>query len=354
MTGVDRVELAYLRYLLNDSVPLFGLVRSSLGYVLLDAQGSQPLLARLQGDQRWGMADGLSRLARKATPAVRQAESDLRRFALARCLPHRLGRMLKKHLPPGAHYFNVGHSNLTERTLRTVRDDLNARLHVMVHDTIPLDYPQYQRPGTPKIFEGKLRRIRRFADLVIYNSQDTQTRAETHMAAWGNVPGGVAAPLGVEAVRPDQAGLPPHLDLSQPYFVTIGTIEPRKNHALILDTWDLLKAEDENPPALFICGARGWNNDAVFARLDAMAPEGPIYELNDLYDAAIAALVQSARAMIFPSEAEGYGLPPIEATMLGTPVICMDLAVYHETLCSATELLPNSRQFRAQSGLISG
>lgn len=333
-TGVDRVELAYLRHLLQEPQPLFGLVRSTLGYVLLDARGMRLLSTRLAGDQPWGAADRLSWFARKKGPHVQRAESDLRRFALARCTPQRLGRMLTRHLPVGTAYFNIGHSNLTDRTLWAIRHDLKARIFVMIHDTIPLDYPQYQRPGTPERFRAKLRRVRGFADLVIYNSAHTRDQARLHMSAWGDVPDGLVAPLGVDLVAPDPSALPVDLDLSRPYFVTVGTIEPRKNHALLLDVWEDLIAQigTDETPGLMICGARGWNNETVFARLDALPSTGPVHELSGLSDAAIAALLQGARALVFPSKAEGYGLPPIEAAALGTPVICLDLPVYRETL----------------------
>ncbi|WP_050928953.1 glycosyltransferase family 4 protein [Aestuariivita boseongensis] len=331
---MDRVELAYLRHLVQGASPCFGLVRSSLGYVLLDRAGLLALLERFDGQQPWGRADALSWGARKKGPAVRRAESDLRRLCIARALPSRLERLLRTHLPTGAQYLNVGHSNLTDRTLWAVRHDLKARIIVLIHDAIPLDYPQYQRPGTPEAFRARLKRVRHFADQIIYNSAHTQERAEHHMCQWGDPPPGVVAPLGVEVPPPDPAGLPGDIDLTQPYFVTVGTIEPRKNHALLLDAWEVLTNElpADQVPRLYICGSRGWKNEAVFARLDALSRDGPVRELPGLPDAALSALVQNARAMVFPSEAEGYGLPPIEAATLGTPVICLDLPVYRETL----------------------
>jgi glycosyltransferase involved in cell wall biosynthesis len=115
--------------------------------------------------------------------------------------------------------------------------------------------------------------------------------------------------------------------LNKPYFVMLGTIEPRKNHALLLDLWpDLGPA----PPTLVICGSRGWRNDAVFARLDAHPPG--ILERPSLPDAAVTALLANARALLFPSFAEGYGLPLLEAAALGTPIICSDLPITHELL----------------------
>ena len=113
------------------------------------------------------------------------------------------------------------------------------------------------------------------------------------------------------------------------YFVVVGTIEPRKNHAFLLDIWEDLGA---NAPTLLICGSRGWNNDAVFARLDALPADSPIRELPDLNDAALAYVMARANGMLFPSIVEGFGLPPAEALSLGTRVLCNDLAVLREIL----------------------
>ena len=76
----------------------------------------------------------------------------------------------------------------------------------------------------------------------------------------------------------------------------------------------------------------GVTNDAVFDRLDALDPAGPVREIPKLSDAALAALVKSATGSLFPSLAEGFGLPPVEALLLGTRVLCNDLEVLHEFL----------------------
>ncbi len=328
MTGIDRVEAAYLEHLLGCGGPLFGLVRSSLGFVLLDRRGMEALRARLSGHREWGRADALSRLFAKAGPTRQRAESDLRRICAGRSRRGGLNRLLSRHLPPGAVWLNVGHTNLEPEVFDAVHA-AGGRAHVMVHDTIPLDHPRWQRPGSVARFEARMRAVSARADLAIYNSAVSRADGERHFARWGRVPPGIVAHLGVTVAAPEPAALPPGLDLARPYFVTIGTIEPRKNHALLLDVWQALAA-DGNPPGLYVIGRRGWNNADVFARLDAR-PAG-VVELAGLSDGAMAALVSRARALLFPSLAEGFGLPPCEAALLGTRVLASDLPVIREVL----------------------
>ena len=326
-TGVDRVELAYLARFLSDDAPCFGLARTAYGYLLLDRAGLQGLQDRIDGRSGWGPPDVLSRFLRGRSMAGKRAEADFRRLAIARATPWRLSRLLAK-LPAPCSYFNVGHSNLTTRAL----SGMNAKgidINVLVHDVIPLEYPQYQRPGTVKPFQDKLQRVQKWADRVIYNSADTQRRSEARMAEWGAVPNGIVAHLGTVTPQSDLSALPVGLPPEGPYFVTVGTIEPRKNHAFLLDIWDALGAD---APLLLICGTRGWNNEALFARLDSLGPDSRVRELPDLSDAALGALVQNAAGALFPSLAEGFGLPPLEALMLETRVLCNDLEVLHEFL----------------------
>ncbi|WP_162164327.1 glycosyltransferase family 4 protein [Roseivivax isoporae] len=318
-TGVDRVETAYLARFLSDDVPLFGLVRTSLGYLLLDGAGARAVLD--SAERGWGRAGPLAHLLRQNDPARAAAETRLRRLALGRALPGRLGALLRRRLPDGTCYVNVGHANLDAHTWKGLGQVPGLRAAVMLHDTIPLDWPDFQRPGTPERFATLFRGVMDTADLVIANSRVTADDITRH--AGTNLPEIVVAPLGVARPR---AGPPPEGPWTgTPYFVSLGTIEPRKNHTFLLDIWDHLGA---GAPHLLIVGTRGWENHETFARLDARPQR--VHELNGLSDAQVFGLLAASAGLLFPSRAEGYGLPLVEAAALGVPVLCNDLAVFRE------------------------
>ncbi len=309
-SGIDRVELAYLRELLTLGLPFYGLIRTRLGYLLLDAQGAAALLAAVESGA--SQAECIDRA---------------RAVAFARCPRSLLGWLLRRRFPAGLAYLNVGHSNLTRRVLLAVKSTNGGTATILLHDMIPLDFPQLQKKGRAKEFGRRMRRVARLADQVVCISGAARERVEYHLGKFGRVPPILTAPIGAEVVPPDVAALPPDLNTSRPYFVAIGTIEPRKNIGFLLDLWGDM---DSKAPQLFICGSRGWGCEDVFGRLDAGAAN--VTELAGLSDAALAALLSGARALLFPSLAEGFGLPPVEAAALGVPVIANDLPSVREIL----------------------
>lgn len=333
LTGIDRVELAYAMALTEDPVPLWGLVKRSLGYLLLDRQGVVAITNATTNDC-WGKPDVLYRLTYRLDRRRQAGQSLARSLAVGRSTGFRLPTLLQRSLPAGTAYLNVGHSNITERVFRAIRAVAESRITVMIRDTIPLDLPNMQRAGTAEQFAIKLERVARHADLVICPSQVSRADVLRHFGPNAR-PKVLAVHLGHTPVQPDPEDLPTGLDLQTPYFVALGTIEPRKNHALLLDAWDAMGLQRPN---LYICGSRGWRNDAVFARLDKGI--NGVVELPGLSDAGVAALLQGAQALVFPSLSEGFGLPLIEAAALGVPVICGDLAICHEVLGEHAVYLP--------------
>jgi glycosyltransferase involved in cell wall biosynthesis len=337
LTGIDRAEFAYLKRLLSETIPLFCILRTPVGYVLLDQRGSKQIYDRLRGQQDWGSVDLIGRFSVSSSYSneTMRAFADCRRFSTARCRPTGLTKMLTAYLPKWTVYLNVGHSNLDVGTIRAIKSVPNMEFVAMVHDTIPLDYPLYQRKGTSERFRKKVSVIAKYADLVIANSRYTDRQFAKSCRTKSRIPPSIVAHLGVELFDPNPIVFERVNVSDRPYFVALGTIEPRKNHRLLLNIWKELVEElpKDTCPVLVIAGQRGWMNEDVFAELDVLShPTSNIRECNDLTDGMVAALLARSQGLLFPSYAEGYGLPPLEAASLGVPVVCNDLDVYREVL----------------------
>lgn len=315
-TGIDRVELAYLDHFLAGDAPLFGLVRTGLGFLLLDCQGCRDLAGLYHGQDRMPQVTRWAWMLRD--PMRHAALRWVRQRALARRPAALIAGLLRK-LPSPCIYWNLGHANLSHDTLAALA---GMKTVVLIHDTIPLDYPQYCRPDQIAPFARKIAAVSRYADLVIHISNDARTKTEAHFAKLGRVPQGVTAHLGVTLAP--AAPMPQ----SSPYFVALGTIEPRKNHALLFDIWE----KTGNLPPLHVIGAKGWAAPALFAQMDRLMARNLVIHHPNLDDARAMGLLAGAQALLFPSLAEGYGLPPLEAASLGVPVLANDLPVLREVL----------------------
>lgn len=333
LTGIDRVELAYLQRLPSVVDHVFGFARTATGFILLDGDGMEALLRRIAGQEVWGQRDFQGRLSRRLSHARQAAEADLRRLAIASCSRLGLRRLLGKHLDPGTIYLNIGHSNLDPKVLGALKK-AGGTVAVMVHDTIPLDLPDDHRPETVERFAARIETVRDHADFVLTPSRAV---AEGLYAAHGIR--ATAVPLGV--TLSEATGLPGSAVLTQPYFVTVGTIDARKNQAFLLDLWAGFGA---HPPMLCLAGSRGWCPPELLARLDDL-PSG-VLEMNGLDDGAIARLIEGSAGLLHPSKAEGFGFPLLEAALRDVPVVANDLPVYRETVGENAVYLPPNDQYQ--------
>jgi glycosyltransferase involved in cell wall biosynthesis len=119
------------------------------------------------------------------------------------------------------------------------------------------------------------------------------------------------------------------------YLLSVGTLEPRKNHCLILEAYERLRAQRRLPRGckLVFAGSRGWMYEPILERIDSLGLReevviiSPADPLEYLYNGAL--------MMIFPSFMEGFGLPPLEAMSCGTPVIASNASSLPEVVGDA-------------------
>lgn len=236
-------------------------------------------------------------------------------------------------IPEGAVYLNVAQLVFEyPMFFRWLQRRPDVRPVFLIHDLLPLDHPEYFRPGYRARFNQRMGTAARYGAAFITTTDVVRDRLQDEMRRRGpqTMPIHVA-PLPT-TLRPATAQDPsdPHL-ARIPYFVVLGTIEARKNHLLLLNIWRQF-AEGAGPvPKLVIVGARGWENEQVFDILDRGLLTRPhVIEVSGLGTAALIRLLKNARALLMPSWAEGYGLPIAEALTLGTPVVASQIPVFHE------------------------
>lgn len=334
LTGIDRVEAAWLAHVAERDHLL--LCRVPGGQALLPPQAGPAVLRWIAGDMtglpaRPGLRDRLA--GRKDIQA--RAQTALRAMAIR--VAGRSGRGIAadtlRRLGPGVAYLNFGHANLDPALLANL-----SRLNrvVMIHDTIPLDHPEFTRAGQSEKFRTRFMTALSLADRIVAISAATAAHIDLwrrRLAITRNPPVTIAH-IGTTLAAPDDKAIPADLDLSRPFFVTLGTIEPRKNHALLLDAWAILGRDvaPRDVPRLLIVGRRGWENRALFDRLDRLPPDSPVIECAGLSDGAVAALLTRSHGLLMPSRAEGFGLPLTEAAGRGAPVISAPLEAAREIL----------------------
>lgn len=207
---------------------------------------------------------------------------------------------------------------------------------VCLYDILPLIYPSAFPPALTHRFEEWLSRIVLPSDGVIADSRAAAESLRDYLEANGRTKRGL--PLGWWRLGADFSGAATgeaserarNIAGGKPYFLGVGTIEPRKGYPVVLDALD--KLWDEGADATYvIVGGKGWGM-RQFERRAQRHPEfnKRLFWLDRAGDADLALLYRNARALVLASVAEGFGLPIVEAANYGVPVIATDIAVFRE------------------------
>ncbi|MDP2368654.1 glycosyltransferase family 4 protein, partial [Rhodoferax sp.] len=308
-TGVDRVSLEFLRHFGDRATAL---VRIAGRWVILNGTDSRRVFDELLAPSdsfglvlRWCVGKGYA----------------LRWSAHAQCV-----------------LLNTGHSGLDQPDY-AVQVRRRGMLPIFfLHDLIPLTHPEYCRAGEAAKHQQRLSTMIQEGRGLIVNSMDTQDTLERFASreGWPLPPCAVAHLAPATLLQPALAR-----PVAEPYFVMLGTLEPRKNHLLILHLWRQLIGElGSAAPRLVIIGQRGWECEQVVDLLERCEIlRSHVTEQSNCSDAELATWLTHSQALLFPSFVEGFGMPLVEALMLGVPVIASDLPVFQEIAANIPEYL---------------
>ena len=126
------------------------------------------------------------------------------------------------------------------------------------------------------------------------------------------------------------------------YFLTVGTLEPRKNLSLAIRAYSELPQSVRDQYPLVVIGMKGWHSSEIERLILPLAQAGYLRQLGYVAREDLAILMAGATALIYPSIYEGFGLPPLEAMACGTPVICSNVSTLPEVVGDAGILIDPS------------
>ncbi len=242
-------------------------------------------------------------------------------------------------IPSGSVFFDIDsvwNSRLKRSMLFPVLKQRGVKIVTQLYDLIPVTHPQFCHENTTMNFMVYVGANLKYADLIITSAKATVDALNDLTDKIGlERKKAIVVPLGCDfngsAGKPDADNVDENVKkiADGRYILMVGTIEPRKNHSLVIDALEAGLA-DMGIKAVF-AGRIGWN----VAALEKRMKEHELYNKNLFFverpnDATVDYLYRNAFAVAFPTFNEGFGLPVIEAFSKGTPVVASDIGVIHE------------------------
>jgi glycosyltransferase involved in cell wall biosynthesis len=218
---------------------------------------------------------------------------------------------------------------------------------VGLHDILPLSYPAAFPPPIVRCMQEWMEKVVLTSDGVIAVSRAAAQNLRDFLSECGRGPpafpigwwrlgddfscaeGAQASPLARSIAASDR-----------PYFLGVGTVEPRKGYPVVIDALEKLWADGVDATYVIV-GSPGWGMRQFTQRVEGhKAFNRHLFWLKNASDADLILLYRSARALVLASVAEGFGLPIVEAAYHGTPVIATDIPVFREVAGESAEYFP--------------
>lgn len=214
-----------------------------------------------------------------------------------------------------------------------------GRSVVTVHDVSFLRYPEAAEARNLRYLTAKIRGTVQRADRILtdcaFVADEVKSLLGVPAERLSCVYPGLSrdfAPAGPEAVSETHA----RLGLTRPYLLTVGTIEPRKNHRFLLEVFERMPEFDGD---LVLAGMKGWKVEPILERIRTSPRADRIRVLDYVGESDLRALYTGAEMFLFPSLYEGFGFPPLEAMACDRPVLASTAGAIVEVLGDAAELL---------------
>jgi glycosyltransferase involved in cell wall biosynthesis len=274
-------------------------------------------------------------------------------------------RYIEKKRKISADYFNLNNNDIYFSTYNKIPVQVpflaNLQNVIIIHDLLPVLNPEYFFDLENKIiFETTLNSISK-NDKVICVSESTKHDFFKIQSSFNLDNVFVSYLAGATCFKPnlckkqeekvkEKYNIPCH----KPYFLSVCTLEPRKNIGLLISAYErLLKTLHENElPLLVLIGEVGWKVQTLFDKINRINTIFPnsIILTGFVTDEELSVFYSFTSAFVYPSFYEGFGLPPLEAMQCGAPVITSNKSSLPEVVGNAGILIdPNDEEALLQA-----
>jgi glycosyltransferase involved in cell wall biosynthesis len=296
---------------------------------------------------RRGVATGpeLARLARAGRLLETARQLKLGRRSLARLV--QLASLSVDRRPDSRDYLAAQETDVFHSPADPLPPQIRSAVRFLtIYDLIPISHPEFCVPTQHRFMRETLGSLSP-GDWVIAISQATKDDLcertgmdpgrviVTHLAADETLFYECTDPTQIDRAR-QIYGIP-----EGPYFLALGTLQPRKNVEHVIRCFAALVRQRElKGVSLVLSGVKGWQYDGIFQSLGESGPlANRVVFTGYVADGDLAALYSGALAFVMPSLAEGFGLPVLEAMQCGTPVITSNTSSLPEVVGGAGILL---------------
>jgi alpha-1,3-rhamnosyl/mannosyltransferase len=229
----------------------------------------------------------------------------------------------------GQNYLGIDHLasrvDLLHATDHYIPKSQSVPVVATLMDAIPFSHPEWTNSSFRTLKNGLWRRAIGWADRVITISD----YSKTELIRWAGVqPDKIdVISLGVdqrwfnEVTAERCAGVRQAHGLPDTFFISVGTLQPRKNVLSTIQAHRALSLMQRKQYPLVIVGRAGWKCQDTLAMIEQDSRTGMVHWLPQVTDQDLFVIVKMAHGLVFPSLAEGFGLPVLEAFAAQVPVI---------------------------------
>lgn len=331
-SGIDRVDIQYANSIANSEYKAHFVCIVSGVFCYVETNYAKSLIQYLYN--KWILGNDFKFKKKDIAPkSASKAFSFSSRKNNFKIIDEKLFEVLSGREKDGF-YVNTSHYGVGKVDAYYLFKTLgNIKIVFFLHDLIPIDFPEYVNEGDKEQHEIRVKAMSQFSDLVIVNSIYTKNRLFEYCNKNGiKTPNCVVNFIGTEQKFINHSNQSSDKKLDFDYFIYVSTIEARKNHIMLLNLWrEIVTEYGQQAPKLLLIGKSGWKNEAAIDMINRCEIiQSHVKHLTGIADEELIKYLKNAKALLFPSFVEGWGMPLVEAMTMKTPVICSDLSVFHE------------------------